>query len=225
MSYENSFPFKFKDIQEQNFELKSSYKNGEENLSSRESNNLEININDNLDVNKIKELNSKSVDLILEEKIEKALEILKKMELFFESNIIESKYDIDKKIIIIILHNLSCCYQKIKDYDNCIMYLESVIFHFDKGLEQKHKIRINEDYFYNIINKDQSDYSLLGDLILELRFSSKFHLQMCAALSQSNRHIEAIKHAKLAGLICEDNLIKTYYLFIIYSNEIKKYFF
>ena len=175
MSSENSFPFKFKDIQEQNFESKSSFKNGEENISSRESNNLEININDNIDINKIKELNSKSVDLILEEKTEKALEILKKMELFFESNIIESKYDIDKKIIIIILHNLSCCYQKIKDYDNCIMYLEAVIYHFDKELEKKHKIRINEDYFYNIINKDQSDYSLLGDLILELRFSSKFH--------------------------------------------------
>ena len=227
MTSENSFPFKFKDILEQNFELKSSYKNGDENISSRESNNLEININDNFDINKIKELNSKSVDLILEEKVEKALEILKKMELFFETNIIEPKYDIDKKIIIIILHNLSCCYQKIKDYDNCIMYLDSVIFHFDKGLEQKHKIRINEDYFYNIINKDQSDYSLLGDLILELRFSSKFHLQMCAALSQSNRHIEAIKHAKLAGLICEDNLIKTYYLFIqmklknIFSNDNK----
>jgi murein L,D-transpeptidase YafK len=77
MSSENSFPFKFKDIQEQNFESKSLFKNGEENISSRESNNLEININDNIDINKIKELNSKSVDLILEEKTEKALEILK----------------------------------------------------------------------------------------------------------------------------------------------------
>ena len=112
------------------------------------------------------------------------------------------------------MHNLACCYQKLKDYDNCIMYLDSVIYHFDKELEKKHHIKINEDYLYHNLNKDQSNYSLLGDLILELRFSAKFHLQMCAVLSQANRHIEALKHAKLAGLICEDNLIKTYYLFI-----------
>ena len=177
-------------------------------------NNLELNSSDNFDISKIKELNSKSVDLIFEEKIELGLEILKKLELFLESNVVESKFNLDKKLIIIILHNLSCCYQKLKDYENCITYLEAVIYNFDKILEKKHKIKINEEFFYNNINKDHSNYSLLGDFILEMRFSAKFHLQMCAALSQANRHIEALKHAKLAGLICEDNLIKTHYLFI-----------
>ena len=109
---------------------------------------------------------------------------------------------------------MACCYQKLKDYDNCITYLDAVIYHFDKELERKHKIKFNEEYFIQNLTRDQSNYTLLGDLILELRFSAKFHLQMCAALSQANRHIEALKHAKLAGLICEDNLIKTYYLFI-----------
>ena len=112
------------------------------------------------------------------------------------------------------MHNLACCYQKLKDYDNCIIYLEAVIYHFDKELERKHQLKISEEYFCQNIIKDQSNYSILGDLILELRFSAKFHLQMCAALSQANRHIEALKHAKLAGLICEDNFIKIYYLFI-----------
>ena len=37
---------------------------------------------------------------------------------------------------------------------------------------------------------------------------------MCAVLSQANKHMKALKHAKLALLICEDNLIKTYYLFL-----------
>ncbi len=36
---------------------------------------------------------------------------------------------------------------------------------------------------------------------------------MCAVLSQANKHIEALKHAKLAALMCEDNLIKTHYLY------------
>ena len=185
--------------------------------NSKESNiskNYELNILENLDIQKIKELNSNCVELIFEEKTEISLEILKKIEMFLESNLTESKFNFDKKLIIIILHNLACCYQKLKDYDNCIIYLDGVIYHFDKELEKKHHIKINEEYLYQNLNKDQSNYSLLGDLILELRFSAKFHLQMCAVLTQANRHIEALKHAKLAGLICEDNLIKTYYLFI-----------
>ena len=185
--------------------------NSKESIISKDT---ELNILDNLDIQKIKELNSKCVEFIFEEKTDISLEILKKIELSLETNLTESKFNFDKKLIIIILHNLACCYQKLKDYDNCIMYLDGVIYHFDKELEKKHHIKINEDYLYHNLNKDQSNYSLLGDLILELRFSAKFHLQMCAALSQANRHIEALKHAKLAGLICEDNLIKTYYLFI-----------
>ena len=189
----------------------------EQEINSKESStskNTEMNILENLDIQKIKELNSKCVEFIFEEKTDISLEILKKIELFLESNLIESKFIFDKKLMIIILHNLACCYQKLKDYDNCIIYLDGVIYHFDKELEKKHQIKFNQEYFIQNLTKDQSNYSLLGDLILELRFSAKFHLQMCAALSQANRHIEALKHAKLAGLICEDNLIKTYYLFI-----------
>jgi len=199
----------------------------EEIQNSKESNNIELNILDNLDVQKIKELNSKCVDFIFQDKTNIALEILKKIELFLESNIIESKFNFDTKLIIIILHNIACSYQKLKDYNNCITYLDGVVHHFDKELEKKHQIKISEEYFYQNLNTDQSNYPLLGDLILELRFSAKFHLQMCAALSQANKHIEALKHAKLACLICEDNIIKTYYLFFqmklknLFSNENK----
>ena len=222
-----TIPFKNKENIEKNFELEKNQQKNEENINNNEIN-LDFNIPDNLDINKIKELNSNSVNFIFEEKIEIAFEILKKLELFLETNVVESKLDCDKKLIIIILHNLACCYQKIKDFDNCLIYLDGVIYHFDKELEKKHNITINEDYFYNNLFKDPSNYPLLCYLILELRFSAKFHLQMCAALSQSERHIEALKHAKLAGLMCEDNLIKTHYLFIqmklknVLSNEINK---
>ena len=212
----NSFPNKESPKRNES-DSSSQNKIEEENHISKESSiskNTEINIMENLDIQKIKELNSKCVEFIFEEKSDISLEILKKLEMFLESNILETKFNFDKKLIIIILHNLACCYQKLKDYDNCIIYLDGVIYHFDKELEKKHQIKITEEYFYQNFNKDQTNYSLLGDLILELRFSAKFHLQMCAVLSQANRHLEALKHAKLAGLICEDNLIKTYYLFI-----------
>ena len=213
-----SSPFPIKEISKENEEnYMNKNKKEQEIQNSKESSiskNSELNILENLDIQKIKELNSKCIEFIFEEKTDISLEILKKIELFLESNLIESKFIFEKKLIIIILHNLACCYQKLKDYDNCIIYLDGVIYHFDKELEKKHQIKINEEYFTQNLTRDQSSYSLLGDLILELRFSAKFHLQMCAVLSQANRHIEALRHAKLAGLICEDNLIKTHYLFM-----------
>ena len=183
--------------------------------AQKEKSDLNLNLSNQpiFDFDKMKDFNTKSVDLIFEDKIESALEILKKIEVFLEANAIETKTSLDKKILIIILHNLACCYQKTKDFENCISYLEAVIFHFDSALEPKHKIKINEDYFIKSIHQDQSSYSLLGDFILELRFSAKFHLQMCAVLSQATRHRDALSHAKLAALMCEDNLIKTYYLY------------
>ena len=42
---------------------------------------------------------------------------------------------------------------------------------------------------------------------------------MCAVLSQANRHVDALKHAKLAALMCEDNLIKTNYLYKQMKNK------
>lgn len=62
------------------------------------------------------------------------------------------------------------------------------------------------------------NHSALGDIILQMRFSAKFHLQMCAVLSQSNNHTLALEHARISAIICEDNIIKTHFLF----NQLKK---
>ena len=176
------------------------------------SNNSEIKIPLNLDLNNLKILNNKSAELIFEGKIDEGLKILKRLEYFLESNIFDPKKNFEKKVLIIILHNISCCCQKLKDLDNCICYLESVIFHYDLAVEKKHNIKISEIFLIQHLKENKDNCWLLGDLILEMRFSAKFHLQISSVLSQANRHVDALNHAKLASIICEDNLIKTYYL-------------
>ena len=198
----------------ENFQIESKInlekiKSQTDNISS----NFDIDFHLNLDLNKIKELNNRCAELISEEKIEDGIKILKKIELFLESNIMDQKLNLDKKILIIILHNIACSHQKLKDIDNCISYLESVIYHYDLSLEKKHNIKVDENYLIQHIKENKDNYQLLGDLILELRYSAKFHLQMSAILSEANRHVEALNEAKLASIICEDNLVKTNYLY------------
>ena len=115
----------------------------QENFESNSLINIDMVLSSGFDMEKIKQFNTKSVDLIFEEKIEESLEIWKKLEIFFEANAVGAKLNLDKKILIIIIHNLACCYQKLKDFENYIYYLESVIYHFDSLLEPKHKILHN----------------------------------------------------------------------------------
>ncbi len=62
-----------------------------------------------------------------------------------ESNII-----IDKKILMVVLHNVACCHQKIKDFTSCITYLDAIIFHFDGIIESKFPLKgLNEGKVIN----------------------------------------------------------------------------
>ena len=199
----------------ENFQIapKKNYQKKIKRLNDAISSNLDIDFPFNLDIMKIKELINKSAELIIEEKVEEGIKILKKIELFLENNIMSPILSFDKKILVIILHNIACCYQKLKIYDNCISYLESVIYHYDLSIEKRHNIKINENYLIQRIKENKEDYALLGDMILELRYSAKFHLQMYAVLNDANKHVDALKQAKLASILCEDNLVKTHYLY------------
>ena len=197
------------------------------NTNQNNMNNIEIILQDeiinidNINLEKIKSINNNLVQLISNDKSEGALNVFKKLEKFIEIYSFDPKLNIEKKMIIIILYNIAFCYQKLKKYNLCINYLDAVLFHFDSFFETKYNFKLNENYLISNFNTDQSKNNLLGDLILEMRFSAKFHLQMSAALSQANKHIEALNHAKLAALICEDNIIKTKYLSTQMVNKIE----
>lgn len=204
------------------------------------------------EIDKINEINKKCIDLIQNDKSEAALNKLKQAEVKLERIVLELYQNIDKKLLMVILHNIACCYQKMKDYENCISYLEAVIYHFETMLESKYNINLNlkqlslepsfnmangsitnnkaKCSFVNLDNtennfnsnnnshlnsedKDKEKLSYYGDIILQLRYFAKFHLQMCAVLSQANQHKEALNHCELAALLCEDNLNKTKILF------------
>ena len=100
---------------------------------------------DSLDSNELEDLNLKAIDLISEDKADEALSYLKKGEVKLENMVLDTKVKIDKKLLFIILHNMACCYQKLKDFDNCVIYLEAVIFHFDNLVESKFNLRMNEE--------------------------------------------------------------------------------
>jgi hypothetical protein len=72
-----------------------------ENLVPNSIINIDMVLSSGFDIEKIKQFNTKSVDLIFEEKIEDSIEILKKLEIFFEANAIKTKLNLDKKILII----------------------------------------------------------------------------------------------------------------------------
>ena len=170
-------------------------------------------------IQKILEINNTCIQMILEEKLSSSLELLNEANNILEQYSTQIK---NPKLKVIINHNIACCYQKLKNIPKCIVHLKKVNELFNKYLENKHKITINTSFFLDkILNNNIESNILLGDFILELRFCAKFHLQMCAAYSQNNNHIEALNHAKLAALICEDNIVKTYFLFKQILNEIK----
>jgi hypothetical protein len=61
---------------------------------------------------------------------------------------LKSKAKADKKTLILILHNIAVCHQKLKDFENCIIYLEAVIFHYDGLIENKHGIKISPECMF-----------------------------------------------------------------------------
>jgi hypothetical protein len=76
------------------------------------------------------ELNNTARDSINIERAKEALIYLNEAEKILEYAASCGK-TIEKYIIISVLHNIACCYQKTWELDKCSQYLEALIFNFN----------------------------------------------------------------------------------------------
>ena len=67
------------------------------------------------------------------EESEQALDCLKKAESILEDHTNEGK-DVDRNLIIIVLYNQACCYQRMSMLEECSNYLDGTIYNLQQKL-------------------------------------------------------------------------------------------
>ena len=72
-------------------------------------------------------INETCIESLKNEETENALDCLKRAEQILEDYTNEGK-DVDRNMIIIILYNQACCYQRMSMLDDCSNYLDGTIY-------------------------------------------------------------------------------------------------
>lgn len=144
------------------------------------------------------ELNEEAVQLINAESFEEAL---------FALNQAEDKISTLDKIdpneetyIITVFYNIACCHQKLGELQKCKAYLKLTIQLLKKLFSKR---------------SDKSKMTKrrrLTETLMKLRYSTKFHLQLCAILSQLHEHEPALEDAQNASEFCQESLKASYAL-------------
>ena len=78
-------------------------------------------------------LNDTCVESLKSEENESALECLKRAEQILEDYTNEGK-EVDRNMIIIVLYNQACCYQRMSMLDDCSNYLDGTIYNLQQKL-------------------------------------------------------------------------------------------
>lgn len=83
--------------------------------------------------NMLNGLNDTCIESLKNEENESALECLKRAEQILEDYTNEGK-EVDRNMIIIVLYNQACCYQRMSMLDDCSNYLDGTIYNLQQKL-------------------------------------------------------------------------------------------
>jgi hypothetical protein len=112
----------------------------------------------------LKELNETAIYALTNDDNENALECLKRAEQLLEVITSEGK-DVDRNLIIIVLYNIACCYQRLGMLEECVSYLDGTVFNLKSKITEFEHIEDNNNKRFNISSKMQ-----------KLRYQCKTHL-------------------------------------------------
>ena len=118
------------------------------------------------------EINDSAINFITRESYEKALILLQKAQAILEQIRLE-KNPKDRYIVLVTLHNMAMCYQKIGALEECAICLEGCL------------ININSQFLAPKFNSNPAKK------LKKLKYECKIHMQICAILSQLHKHLEA----------------------------------
>ena len=127
-----------------------SQSNHSNNENDKESN-LSLDSNDKLQ-KVLNEIIETCIEYLKNEEADNALDCLKKAEQILEDYTNEGK-EVDRNMIIIVLYNQACCYQRLSMLDDCSNYLDGTIYNLRQKIisfeEQDQEI---QQMIYNVDN-------------------------------------------------------------------------
>ena len=196
------------------------------------------------------------------EETETALDSLKRGEQMLEFITSEGR-EVDRNLIIVILYNQACCYQRLNMLPDCASYLDGTIYNLEQkvtNFEEDEEFLnmvttsgINDAFgngnnskvtdplgnfsisavsnnlseggleraVFNLSPEEQLKKFNISSKLFKLRYLCKYHLQLCAVLSQLLRNKEALQHGMMASFYCQELIRNTYYLCHGYINKLQ----
>ncbi|CAG9333469.1 unnamed protein product [Blepharisma stoltei] len=126
-----------------------------------------------------------SLQFIEKEEFENALEALSQSEELLEAITTQSGY-VDPDLILVTIHNIALCHQKLNRLEECASYLDGCLFNI------RTKRNLQKD------KQDSKAQNSAAEKLKYLKYECKAHIQLCAIHSQLNKHESAFSHAKIA---------------------------